>query len=133
MPMSDPNRRQFLGAAAAAALAGLPQSASAETPDPRSVIEGQRLTDDGTYSITDCGTVPGNLNSVTVEADMNDDPLEVEGVHEEEGWNVVELSWSSGPVEASTGLDPDDARDLAARLVVAADAAEGEFEGEGDL
>lgn len=32
-----------------------------------------------------------------------------------------------------TGLNPDDARDLAARLVVAADAAEGNLEGEGDL
>ncbi|MDS0223811.1 hypothetical protein NDI54_21005, partial [Haloarcula sp. S1AR25-5A] len=108
-------------------------SASAETPDPRSVIEEQSVRDDGNYSITDCGAVPGNLNKVTVEAEMNDDPIEVEGVHDEEGWNVVELSWISGPVEANTGLDPDDARDLAARLVVAADAAEGEFEGEDDL
>ncbi|MDS0223822.1 twin-arginine translocation signal domain-containing protein, partial [Haloarcula sp. S1AR25-5A] len=65
--MSDPSRRQFLGAAAAAALAGLPQSASAETPDPRSVIEEQSVRDDGNYSITDCGAVPGNLNKVTVE------------------------------------------------------------------
>jgi hypothetical protein len=64
---------------------------------------------------------------------MNDGALEIEGVYEEEGWSGVELRWTSGPIEVGTGLDPDDARDLAARLVVAADAAEGKFEGEDDV
>jgi hypothetical protein len=125
------SRRSFLGAAAA--LAALPQTASAETPDPNTVIEGRSVTGDGTYSVTDCGSVPGGLNNVHVTADMNDGPLEVEGVHEENGWSGVRLRWSSGPIEVGTGLGPDDARDLAARLVVAADAAEGNLEGEGDL
>jgi hypothetical protein len=119
-------RRQFL--AAAAALTALPQSTSAEALDPDDVIEDRSMTDDGTYSVTDCGSVPGGLNNVHVTAEMNDDPPEVEGVHEENGWSGVGLRWSSGPIEVGTGLDPDDARDLAARLVIAADAAEGEFD-----
>jgi hypothetical protein len=123
-------RRQFL--AAAAALAALPQTASAETPDPNSIIENRNVTDDGTYSVTDCGSVPGGLNNVHVTAYMNDGPLEVEGVREDGGWSGVGLRWTSGPVEVGTGLDPDAARDLAARLVVAAEAAEGKFEDGGD-
>jgi hypothetical protein len=119
-------RRTFLGAAAA--LAGPPQVAGAETPDAGAVIEDRSVTDDGTYSITDCGSVPGGLNKVHVTADMNDGPLEVEGVYEENGWSGVGLRWTSGPIEVDTGLNPDDARDLAARLVVAADAAEGKFD-----
>lgn len=59
---------------------------------------------------------------------MNDGPLNVEGVSEEDGWSGVDLGWSSGPVNVSTGLKPDDARDLAARLIVTADAAEGKFD-----
>lgn len=120
-------RRHFL--AAAAALAALPQTATAETPNPESVIEDRSVTDDGTYSVTDCGSVPGGLNDVHIAADMNDGPLDVEGVHEENGWSGVGLRWRSAPVEVGTGLDPDDARDLAARLVVAADAAEGNLGG----
>jgi len=119
-------RRQFL--AAAAALAALPQTASADSPAPQEIVEDRSVTDDGTYSVTDCGSVPGGLNNVLVTADMNDGPLEVEGVHEEGGWSGVGLRWTSGPIEVGTGLDPDDARDLAARLVVAADAAEGKFD-----
>lgn len=120
-------RRQSL--AAAAALTALPQSVSAEALDPDAVIEDRSMTDDGTYSVTDCGSVPGGLNNVHVTADMNDGPLEVEGVHEENGWSGVGLRWTSGPIEVGTGLDPDDARDLAARLVVAAEAAEGNLGG----
>ena len=62
--------RTFLGAAAA--LAALPQSASAEMSDPDNVIEDRSVTDDGTYSVTDCGSVPGGLNNVNVTADMNE-------------------------------------------------------------
>ncbi|RZH67739.1 hypothetical protein [Natrinema altunense] len=120
-------RRQFL--AAAAALAALPQAATADTGRAEKIVEDKSVTDDGTYSVTDCGSVPGGLNNVHVTADMNDGPLEVEGVHEENGWSGVDLRWSSGPIEVGTGLDPDDARDLAARLVVAADAAEGNLGG----
>jgi hypothetical protein len=119
-------RRQFL--AAAAALAALPQTASADSPAPQEIVEDRSVTDDGTYSVTDCGSVPGGLNNVLVTADMNDGPLEVEGVHEEGGWSGVGPRWTSGPIEVGTGLDPDDARDFAARLVVAADAAEGKFD-----
>lgn len=86
------------------------------------------MTDDGTYSVTDCGSVSGGLNNDHVTEDMNDGPLEVEGVREKSGWSGVGLRWRSGPIEVGTGLDPDDARDLAARLVVAADAAEGKFD-----
>ena len=119
-------RRQFL--TAAAALATLPQTASAKTFVSKSVIEDRSVTEDGTYSITDCGSVSGGLNNVHITADMNDGPLEVEGVHEKGGWSGVGLRWTSGPIEVGTGLDPNEARDLAARLVVAADAAEGEFD-----
>ena len=119
-------RRQFL--AAATALTGLPRVAEAEGAGASDIVEDRSVTDDGTYSLTDCGSVPGGLNNVTVQAEMNDGPLEVQGVHEENGWSGVGLRWSSGPIEVGTGLDPDDARDLAARLVVAADAAEGEFD-----
>ncbi|ERG96427.1 hypothetical protein [Haloquadratum walsbyi] len=45
---------------------------------------------------------------------MNHGPLEVEGVHEENGWSGVGLRWTSGPIEVGTDLDPDDARDLVA-------------------
>ncbi|QLH83023.1 hypothetical protein [Halosimplex pelagicum] len=119
-------RRQFL--AAAAALAALPQAVTADTGRAEEIVEDRSVTDDGTYSITDCGSVPGGLNNVHVTADMNDGPLNVEGVHEENGWSGVDLRWSSGPIEVGTGLEPDDARDLAARLVVAADAAEGKYD-----
>lgn len=119
-------RRQFL--AAAAALASLPQTAAGDTPAPEDIVQDRSVTDDGTYSVTDCGSVPGGLNNVQVTADMNDGPLEVEGVHEQNGWSGVGLRWSSGSIKVGTGLDPDDARDLAARLVVAADAAEGKFD-----
>ncbi|WP_303703831.1 hypothetical protein [Haloquadratum walsbyi] len=86
------------------------------------------MTDDGTYSVTDCGSVPRGLNNFHVTAKMNHGPLEVEGVHEENGWSGVGLRWTSGPIEVGTGLDPDDARDLTARLVVAAEAVEGKFD-----
>lgn len=120
------SRRTFLGAAAA--LAVLPQTTSAEASNPSPIIEDRTVTDDGTYSVTDCGSVPGGLNNIHVQADMNNGPLEVEGIHEKNGWSGVGLRWSSGSIEVGTGLDPDDARDLAARLVVAADAAEGKFD-----
>lgn len=119
-------RRTFL--VAAAALAGLPQMAGAEASDPGEVIEDTSVTDDGTYSVTDCGSVSGGLNNVHITADMNDGPLDVEGVHEENGWSGVGLRWRSGPIEVGTGLDPDDVRELAGRLLVAADAAEGKFD-----
>jgi hypothetical protein len=61
---------------------------------------------------------------------MNDRPLVVEDVHEENGWSGVGFRRSFRPIEVATGLDPADARDLAARLVVAGDAAEGNLEGE---
>ncbi len=120
-------RRQFL--AAAATLAALPQAAAGDTTAREEIVEDRSVTDDGTYSLTDCGSVPGDLNNVHVTADMNDGPLEVEGVHEEGGWSDVGLRWTSGPIEVGTSLDPEDARDLAARLVVAADAAEGNLGG----
>jgi len=119
-------RRQFL--AAAAALTGLPRAAEDKVAGASDIVEDRSVTDDGTYSLTDCGSVPGGLNNVTVQAEMNDGPLEVEGVREENGWSGVGLRWSSGPIEVGTGFDPEDARDLAARLVVAADAAEGKLD-----
>ena len=128
------SRRQFLGTAAAfSALPAFGGTATAEEADVASVVEDRRVTDDGTYSVTDCGSVAGGLNDIHVTADMNDGPVTVEGIHEENGWSGVGLRWTSGPIEVGTGLDPDDARDLAARLVVAADAAEGNLEGEGEL
>jgi hypothetical protein len=123
--------RQFL--AVATALGVLPQTASMATSGPETIIEDRSVTNDETYSLTDCGSVLGRLTNVSVTAEMNDGPLEIEGVHEEKGWSGVELRWTSGPIEVGTGLDPDDARDLAARLVVAADAAEGTFEAEDDV
>ncbi len=119
-------RRQFL--AVAAALTALPQSAFAEALNPDAVIEDRSITDDGTYSVSNCVSVPSGLNNVHVTAEMDDGPLKVEGVHKENGWSGVGLRWSPGPIEVGTGLDPANARDLAARLVVAADAAEGEFD-----
>ena len=119
-------RRQFLTAALALGL--VPTLVNGRVSASEGIVEDRNVTDDGAYSVTDCGSVPGGLNNVHVRADMNDGPLEVEGIHEENGWSGVGLRWSSGPVEVGTGLDPDDARDLAARLVVAADAAEGKFD-----
>lgn len=119
-------RRQFL--AAAVALGLVPSAANGKDPAPERIVEDWSVTDDGAYSVTDCGSVPGGLNNVHVRTSMNDGPLEVEGVYEENGWSGVGLRRSSGHVEVGTGLDPDDARDLAVRLVVAADAAEGKFD-----
>jgi hypothetical protein len=119
-------RRQFL--AAAVALGLVPWPVNGKVPAPGRIIEDRSVTDDGTYSVTNCGSVPGDLNEVLVQSEMNDGPLEVEGIHEKNGWSGVGIRWSSGPIEVGTNLDPDDARDLAARLVVAADAAEGEFD-----
>jgi hypothetical protein len=119
-------RRNFL--AAFAALATLPQTAAADAPVASEIVEDRTVTDDGTYAHTHCGSVPGSLNDVHVAADMNDGPLTVQVTNEENGWSGVGLGWSSDPIEVGTCLDPDDARDLAAHLVVAADAAEGEFD-----
>ena len=119
-------RRQFL--ATAAAFAALPQSASVDSLVSQEIVEDRSVTDDGTYSVTDRGSVSGGLNTVLVTVDMNDGPLEVEGVHEEGGWSGVGLRWSSGPIGVGTGLDPDDARDLAARLEIKADAVERKFD-----
>lgn len=120
-------RRQFL--AAAAALTALPQAAQAEaagnTTTPGEIVEDRSVTDDGTYSLTDCGSVPGGLNNVHVTAEMNDGPLEIEGVHEENGWCGVGLRWSSGPIEVGTGLDPDDAREEFAGVPVNQSVPEG--------
>jgi hypothetical protein len=120
-------RRQFL--AAAVALAALPQATTADSGRAEEIVQDRSVTDDGTYSVTDCGSDPGDLNNVHVTAEMNGGPLEIGGVHEEDGWSGVGLRWTSGPIEVGTGLDPDDARDLAARLVVAAEAAEGNLGG----
>ncbi|WP_323677589.1 hypothetical protein [Halorubellus sp. PRR65] len=119
-------RRQFL--AAATALAVLPQTAACDTATIEEIVEDRSVTNDGDYSVTDCGSIPGGLNNVHVRADMNDGPIKVKGVHEKGGWSGVGLRWTSGPIEVGTSLDPDDARDLAARLVVAAEAAEGKFD-----
>ena len=118
-------RRQFL--AAAAALATLPEAASTDGQAAAEIVEDRSVTDDGSYSITDCGSVPGGLTDVFVASDMNDGPLQIEGVHEEDGWSGVSLRWESGAIEVGTQLEPGDARDLARRLEVAADAAEGEI------
>jgi hypothetical protein len=118
-------RRQFL--AAAATLAMLPQPASAGAQTAAEVVEDRSVTDDGSYSISDCGSVPGGLTDVCVASDMNDGPLQVKGVHEDNGWSGVSLRWESGAIEVGTQLEPDVARDLARRLEVAADAAEGEI------
>ena len=118
-------RRQFL--AAAAALATLPEAASTDGQAAAEIVQDRSVTDDGSYSITDCGSVPGDLTDVFVASDMNDGPLQVKGVHEENGWSGVSLRWESGAIEVGTQLEPDDARDLARRLEVAANAAEGEI------
>lgn len=122
-------RRGFLGAAAG--LAALPAAASAEPAEASGVIEDVSTCYDGTYTAADCGSVQGSLNNVHIGADMNDGPLTVKGIHEEGGWSGVGLRWTSGPIEVGTNLDPEDARDLADRLRVAADVAEGKVEGEG--
>lgn len=119
-------RRNFL--AAATALATLPQTAAADAPRAAEIVEDRTVTDDGTYRQTDCGSVPGSLTDVHVVTDMNDGPLTVQATSEENGWSGVGLGWSSGSIEVGTCLNPEDARDLAARLVVAADAAEGTLE-----
>ena len=69
------SRRTFLDAAAALTLP--PQTASAATPSVEQVVEDRSVADDGTYALTDCGSVPGNLNDIRVQAKMNDGPLEV--------------------------------------------------------
>ncbi len=69
------SRRTFLDAAAALTL--LPQTASAATPSVEQVVEDRSVADDGTYALTDCDSVPGNLNDIRVQAKMNDGPLEV--------------------------------------------------------
>jgi hypothetical protein len=64
------SRRTFLDAAAALTL--LPQTASAATPSVEQVVEDRSVADDGTYALTDCDSVPGNLNDIRVQAKMND-------------------------------------------------------------
>lgn len=120
------SRRTFLGVAAA--LAVLPQTTSAKVSNPTTIIENQIVTDDGAYLVTDCGSVPGGLNNIHVQDNMNDGPLKVEGIHDENGWSGIGLRRSSSPIEIGTDLDPEDARNLAARLVFAADAAEGKYD-----
>jgi len=125
---SGTTRRRFLGAAAAAAgLAGFTgTSAATESPTPNSVIENQYGADDGPYTVTECGAVPGELGTVQVGTDMADGPVEVTGVYEPDGWSGVSLSFTTDAVDVSTGLNADDARELADRLIIAAEAAEGQ-------
>ena len=119
-------RRSFLGAAAT--LTALPQVASAELAEPMNVVVDRTVTDDETYTMTDCGAVDSRLTNVRIEGQMNDGPVSVSGIHETDGTDVVDIECSSGSVNVGTGLDSDRALDLANRLRVAADAAEGKFD-----
>lgn len=122
-------RRQFLGAAAAAA--SLPAVAEGDDPDLDEIIEGGRESDDGTYQDADCGSVPGSLTRIGVGAEMNDGPISVTGYRDGDNTEVA-IQWSSGAVSVGTGIAPDDARELADRLRVAAAFADGELN-EGDF
>lgn len=120
-------RRRFLGAAAAAAgLTALSGTTTAsEAPDAEAIIDEQWGPDDDPYTVTDCGSVPGELGDIQVATDMADGPIEVDGIYEPRGWSGVGLKFTTDAVNIGTSINPDAARDLAKRLLVAADAAEG--------
>lgn len=116
-------RRKFLGAAAAAmALSG---EVAADAPESSDLVEDRQVTDDGDYVVTECGSVPGDLGEVDVWGESWRDPIDISAVYDAEGWSGVVVLWKAGPVRVDTSLEPDDARELAERLKVAADAAEG--------
>jgi len=102
-------------------LATIPQTTTADTSRVEEIVEDRSVTDDGTHSITDCSSVLSGLNNIHVTADMNDDPLEAEGVREKNGLSGADIRWSSDPIEVDTYLDPENAC-----LVVAANVAERE-------
>lgn len=124
--MPEGSRRTFLGTAAA--LAALIVGGAAESADASEIVEDRTVTDDGTYSVTECGSVPSSLAEVDVGGGFHDGAVEVQGIWEPEGWSGVGVDWTAGPVRVGTGLEPDEARELADRLRVAADAAEGAFD-----
>lgn len=122
--MPEGSRRAFLGAAAATmALSG---EVSADAPESSELVEDRRVTDGGDYVVTECGSVPGELGEVDVWGESWNDPIEITATYAAEGWSGVGVLWNAGPVRVDTSLEPDDARELAERLKVAADAAEGE-------
>lgn len=121
-------RRTFLGAAAA--VASLPAVADGGETAPTDVVEEYTVAEDYDYDQAKCGGVSGTLNHVEAVADMTDGPVSVTGVREADGWSGVSLEWACGAVSAGAGLSPADARELAARLRVAAAFADGEIDGE---
>lgn len=118
------DRRKFLGAAAAAmALSG---GVAADAPESSELVEGQQISDGGDYVVTRCGSVPGELGEVDIWGESWNDPIEITATYSAEGWSGVGVLWQAGPVRVDASLEPDDARELADRLKVAADAAEGD-------
>lgn len=130
LPDGGRTRRRFLGAAAA--VAALPATANlgaaAGSSGAESLVEGRSVSEESGYAHTDCGAVPGSLGAVDVYTGPEDGALSVGGVHDVKGKSEVSLMWCFGPMTVDTGLEPDDARELADRLRVAAAAAEGGYD-----
>lgn len=117
-------RHKFLGAAAAAM--SLSAEAAAGDAESNEIVEDKQVSDGGDYIVTECGSVPAGLGDIHVWDETEEKPIDVKAIYSAEGWSGVGIDWSSGPVSIATSLTPEDARGLAERLKVAADAAEGD-------
>lgn len=116
-------RRTFLGAAAAVASISLPGDDSGGESATSEYVEEDSVSDGGDYRVTDLGAVPGGLGDANVYPSVEESEIEVEAVYEKGGWCGVSLRWDFGSVQFGSGLDPDDALELAERLQVAAQLA----------
>jgi len=93
------------------------------------LVDGMESTDDDSYHNYSLDSVEGKLMDVNVQSPLGDGALSVGAVHtgEEGGESHVRLRFEGETVSAGTSFNADRARDLADRLRVAADAAEGDL------
>jgi hypothetical protein len=91
------------------------------------LIENREVTEDGSYAVTQYASVTGKLDFDARHTDPHSD-VTVEATYEQNGYCCVALDMAVGGVRIGTTFEPSDARDLAARLTKAADAAEGEID-----
>jgi hypothetical protein len=88
-----------------------------------------REDDCGEYRLLTTDAIEGGTTAADVCLDSSSSEIVVEGIYESGGWSGVGLRVTSSVVSVDTGLTPTDARDLADRLLEAADVAEGERRG----
>ena len=125
LPGTSTTRRRLLGGAAA--LATIPATASA-TPDDDPDAGTNATAEDTGPRRTSTGTLSG-VWSATELGEEHDEDAEIStvGYHYEDEPSQVEVWVSTRPARTCLNLSVEETRDLARRLLEAADAAEGDL------